>query len=337
MNRHTTANFWSDSPGPLYMLAPMEDVTDTAFRELVLRLSRPGMLHVLFTEFASTDGICHPRGRESSVQRLVVSEGERELLRAKNVRLVAQIWGARPEKYREALQYMAGHFQFDGIDINMGCPVRKIVSQGSCSALIDNEPLAGEIIHAVRESTNLPVSVKTRLGVQKVETERWMTFLLQQPLDAVILHGRTQKQQSDGQADWDEIGKAARLRNEIAPRIRIIGNGDVLSLAEAWEKTMKYGLDGVMIGRGIFHNPWLFDPEKETPGDLERLETLLSHLDLFESAWGDRKHFLILRRFFKIYLSGFPGAADLRNRMMQVNGFDEARAIATEAAVKLRG
>jgi nifR3 family TIM-barrel protein len=331
LDTHSRENSWSRSPGPLFMLAPMEDVTDTAFRELVLRLSRPGMLHVLFTEFVSTDGICHERGRASAVQRLVTSEGERQLLQQKNVKLVAQIWGARPEKYRRALQYMADHFSFDGIDINMGCPVRKIVAQGGCSALIDNEPLAGQIIHAVRESTDLPVSVKTRLGVARVETERWMTFLLQQPVDAIILHGRTQKQQSDGQADWNEIEKAARLKDQIAPHVRIIGNGDVGSLAEARDKAGRHGLDGVMIGRGIFQNPWLFDPEKETPGAVERLETLLAHLELFESNWGDRKHFLILRRFFKIYLSGFPGSAELRNRIMQVTGFDEARTIVAEA------
>ena len=337
MRQFVRGNFWRDLPGPIFMLAPMEDVTDTAFRELVLRMSQAGSLHVLFTEFASTDGICHERGRESAVQRLVVSAGERKLLQQKNVKLVAQIWGSRPEKFAEALKYITGHFQFDGIDINMGCPVRKIVSQGGCSALIDNEPLAGEIIHAVREASSLPVSVKTRLGVKKVDTERWMGFLLSQPVDAIVLHGRTQKQMSDGLADWGEIGKAARLRDQIAPHIRIIGNGDVNSLDEAGQKTSDFGLDGVMIGRGIFHNPWLFAPEKETPGALERLETLLAHLDLFESNWGDRKHFLILRRFFKIYLSEFPGAADMRNRMMQATGFEEARAIAAEAINELGG
>jgi tRNA-dihydrouridine synthase len=331
MKQEARNNFWIDSTGPLFMLAPMEDVTDTAFRELVLRMSRPGSLHVLFTEFASTDGICHERGRESAVQRLLVSAGERKLLRQKNVKIVAQIWGSRPEKFAEALRYMADHFQFDGIDINMGCPVRKIVAQGGCSALIDNEPLARELIHAVRETTNLPLSVKTRLGIKKVETERWVGFLLEQPVDAIILHGRTQKQLSDGLADWGEIGKAARLRDRLAPHIRIIGNGDVGSLEEARQKSTDHLLDGVMIGRGIFHNPWLFDPEKEPPRARERLDTLLAHLDLFESNWGDRKHFLILRRFFKIYLSEFPGAAGLRNRMMLATGFEEARAIAAEA------
>ena len=335
MREFVRGNFWRDFPGPLFMLAPMEDVTDTAFRELVLRMSKTGSLHVLFTEFASTDGICHERGRDSAVQRLVVSSGERKWLQQKNVKLVAQIWGSRPEKFAEALKYIAGHFQFDGIDINMGCPVRKIVAQGGCSALIDNEPLAREIIHAVREASNLPVSVKTRLGVKEVDTERWMGFLLGQPVDAIILHGRTQKQMSDGLADWGEIGKAARLRDQIAPHIRLVGNGDVGSLDEAWQKTSDYGLDGVMIGRGIFKNPWLFDPEKEPPRAGERLDALLAHLDLFETNWGDRKHFLILRRFFKIYLSEFPGAADVRNRMMQATGFEEARTIAAEAKIAL--
>jgi len=307
------------------MLAPMEDVTDTAFRELVLRMSAPGRLHVLFTEFASTDGLYHERGRENVRQRLEVSAGERRLLKEKGVRLVAQLWGSRPEHFAAAVRLLGG--AFDGIDINMGCPVRKIVAQGGCSALIDNEPLAGEIIRAVRETSSLPLSVKTRLGGRMPETERWIGFLLRQPLDAIILHGRTRKQMSEGLADWNEIGRAARLRDQVAPAIRLIGNGDVGSLAEGAEKAARHGLDGVMIGRGIFRNPWLFEPDREAPAPRERIDTLLRHLDLFQRQWGDRKHFLILRRFFKIYLSGFDGAAGLRQQMMQAESYEEARTV----------
>lgn len=203
-------NIWAYSKQPLFVLAPMEDVTDTAFRELVLRLSQPGMLHVVYTEFTSTDGLCHPVGREKVNHRLRVSESERLLLKEKNVRIVAQVWGNKPEKFYEAIKYIEKNFAFDGIDINMGCPVRNVVAHGSCSALIDNEALAREIIAASREASSLPLSVKTRLGVKKVDTDRWMQFLLQQPLEAIIVHGRIQKQMSEGLADWSEIARADR-------------------------------------------------------------------------------------------------------------------------------
>lgn len=307
------------------MLAPMEDVTDTAFRELILRKSAPGQLHMLFTEFTSTDGLCHPVGREKVSYRLKVSDSERTLLRQKGVKIIAQIWGNKPEKFAEAVRHISESYTFDGIDINMGCPVKNVVAHGSCSALIDQEPLANEIIAASKEATALPLSVKTRLGLKKVDTERWMSFLLKQPLDAIILHGRIQKQMSEGLADWQEIAKAVQLRDQLAPGIKIIGNGDVDSLAEAHEKSGKYGVDGTMIGRGIFKNPWLFQPELKEITLEERLETLNLHLDLFEQCWSDTRHFPILRRFFKIYLSDFQGAADFRHQMMQLNTFEESR------------
>lgn len=320
-------NFWKVSASPLMILAPMEDVTDTAFRELVLRLSSPGNIHVLFTEFTSTDGLCHPVGRERVEHRLRVSPSEREWLKKMGVKLVAQIWGNNPEKYAEAVQYISSVYDFDGVDINMGCPVRNVVAQGSCSALIDNEHLAGEIIAATREATRLPVSVKTRLGVKKVDTERWMSFLLKQPIDAITLHGRIQKQMSEGHASWEEIQKAVRLRNAMAPHIKMIGNGDVLSHAEAHEKCADHGTDGVMIGRGIFHNPWLFNPGKDQISTEEKLQTLLLHLDLYEKSWGDDKPFVILRRFFKIYVNGFDGASALRAGLMDTFNFDQAREV----------
>ncbi len=307
------------------ILAPMEDVTDTAFRELVMRISEPGNLNVVYTEFTSTDGLCHPEGRHRVEERLKVSRSERELLHEHNVKIVAQIWGNNPQKYAEAVQYITSQYDFDGIDINMGCPVRKVVAQGSCSALINNEALAGEIIAATKEATHLPLSVKTRIGLGKVDTNRWMSFLLSQPLDAIILHGRIQKQMSEGQANWEEIAKAVQLKEELAPHIKLIGNGDVFSFEDARHRVKEYGTNGVMIGRGIFHNPWLFNPQKAEPPVEEKLDTLLTHLNLFEQNWRGIKPFAILRRFFKIYLAGFPGAGNLRADMMQVNNFDAAR------------
>jgi tRNA-dihydrouridine synthase len=258
MPDHPTKSFWQSRP--LLVLAPMEDVTDTAFRELVIGISAPDMLHVVFTEFTSTDGLCHPKGRQKVEFRLKVSHSERQLLQAKGVKIVAQVWGNKPEKFQEAISYINQNHAFDGIDINMGCPVKKVVVHGSCSALIANEPLAAEIIAASREATDLPLSVKTRTGIKQADTERWIGFLLEQPLDAITIHGRTQKQQSEGIADWHEIERAVALRDQLAPHIAIIGNGDVESVAEAIEKIRVHRVDGVMIGRGIFKNPWLFDP-----------------------------------------------------------------------------
>ena len=138
-----------------------------------------------------------------------------------------------------------------------------MVAQGSCSALIDQEPLAAEIFAAAREATQKPLSVKSRLGIKRFDIERWVSFLLQQPLEAIILHGRTQKQMSEGKADWDEIGKAVKLRDQLAPHIPIIGNGDIETIADAISFWQTYGTDGVMIGRGIFKNPWLFSPGRK--------------------------------------------------------------------------
>jgi len=321
MENTTITNFWKKADHPLMMLAPMEDVTDTSFRELILRISKPGQIHVMFTEFTSTDGLCHPQGRPKVEQRLNISPSENQLLRKYEVKLVAQIWGSNPEKYAEAVRYIRENFNFDGIDINMGCPVRNVVAQGSCSALIDNEPLAAEIIAATRENTDLPVSVKTRLGVKKTDTNRWISFLLRQPLDAVILHGRIQKQMSEGHANWQEISKAVHLRNAEAPHIKIIGNGDLQNLADARQKIAMSGTDGAMIGRGIFNDPWLFHPEKTEISMGEKLKTLLMHLEIFHKNWGKDKHFAILRRFFKIYINGFSGASAIRSKMMQANDY----------------
>ncbi len=320
-------NFWNTSKRPLVMLAPMEDVTDTAFRELILQNTTPGNLDVVFTEFASTDGLCHPEGRKSVAQRLVISKSERQLLNEKGVKIVAQIWGNKPDKYFEAVKYIDENYDFDGIDINMGCPVRNVVSQGSCSALIDNEPLAAEIIQATIEATDLPVSVKTRMGLKKVDTERWMNFLLRQPLDGVILHGRIQKQMSEGEANWNEIAKASAIRDELAPAIPIIGNGDIFSFEDAYERSRRYNTDGVMIGRGIFKNPWMFESDPTEISIEKRFATLLKHLQLYESAWGTSRPFQVLKRFFKIYISDFKGAAEIRKELMESNSFEEARLV----------
>lgn len=317
------SNFWTEIKKPILVLAPMEDVTDTSFRELVARISDPECLQVVFTEFTAVDGMNHPVGKERVSERFVVSESEREVLREKGIKLVAQIWGNKPEVFHKIAKEITEEYDFDGLDINMGCPVKNVVKQGCCSALIDQPALAQEIILATKEGTHLPVSVKTRTGIRQHETERWMRQVIETRPAAITLHGRVQKQQSEGLADWNEIEKAARLRDELAPEIPFLGNGDVMSYQQAADYTAKYGLDGVMIGRGIFHNPWFFNPEEKERTKEEKMEQLILHTKLFERNWAGRKNFNILKRFYKIYANGFAGASQLRAKLMTANNYDE--------------
>jgi nifR3 family TIM-barrel protein len=323
-------NFWKQLKKPIFALAPMEDVTDTVFREVVLKISSPEYLHILYTEFVSVEGLSHPVGRERVIHRLIVSESERKLLNEKGVKLVAQIWGKNPEKYYNVAKDITENMQFDGIDINMGCPVKKIVKQGSCSALIDQPELAKEIIYAVKEGTSLPVSVKTRTGIKQHDTERWMRDVLETKPDAVILHARTQKMMSDYPAEWDEIRKSVEIRNELAPDIPLIGNGDVISIEDGLEKIKQTGADGAMTGRGIFSDPWFFNRGISEPTPLEKLKVLWFHSKRFAEVWGERRSFLIIRRFFKIYTNSFPGAAELRAKLMETNNIDDVKKVLSD-------
>ncbi len=309
------------------MLAPMEDVTDTSFRELVMRISNPEYFQVVFTEFTSTDGLCHPVGRPNVISRLQVNESERKVLKEKGMKIVAQIWGANPEKFYQAVKMICEEFDFDGLDINMGCPVKKIVKQGGCSALIGQPALAAEIIQATKEASNIPVSIKTRTGIKKHDTENWISHLLAQDPAALILHGRTQKDQSEIPADWDEIRKAVELRNASGKDIPIFGNGDVMSVEDALEKCRDTGADGVMVGRGVFHNPWIFNHPQPEISIQEKLDLLWEHVELYTKTWGSGKKFSVLKRFFKIYTNNFHGAARLRAELMETNNPEEVRAV----------
>lgn len=310
---------WQQISRPIFILAPMEDVTDTVFRRIISSVGRPALY---FTEFTNVDGF-FSSGRAQVGQRLKFESEEKPL--------IAQIWGMKPENYFKAAQELV-EMGFDGIDINMGCPQKDVVSKGACSALINNHSLAKEIIHATQEGAGkLPVSVKTRLGLKVNQREEWISFLLEQNLDALTIHGRTAQEMSAVPAHWDEIGKVVEMRNKRGFTLPIIGNGDVQSLEEAEEKVKQYRLDGIMIGRGIFHNPWLFAKKKLEEVMLEeRFDLLLAHMELFEKTWGNTKPFQILKKYFKIYIADFPGASDLRARLMGTNNGDEVRKIIAE-------
>lgn len=310
------ASFWNQIEGPIIALAPMEAVTDTVLRELLLERTDPGCLHVMMTEFVSVDGMRNRKGRESVIHRLRISGSELKMLNDKGVKIVAQIWGSTPEHYPPVIEEIAETMAFDGIDINMGCPVRKVVLRGCCSGLIGNPSLAKEIILAAKEASDLPVSVKTRIGLKSVVTEEWIGHLLEAEPAALTVHGRIQSQMSDGEADWGEISKAARLRDQRGLRIPVLGNGDVLSVADGRARTERFGLDGVMIGRGIFANPWLFEEVQRDRTREEKLALLWHHTKLFDRVWGHTKNFQLLRHYYSIYAKGFPGASDLRARLM---------------------
>ena len=295
-------NLWQDFKRPIMVLAPMEDVTDTVFRRIVASCGRPD---VFFTEFTSVDGL-FSEGYDYVAKRLEFTADEHPL--------IAQIWGAKPENYYKAGQKLV-EMGFDGIDINMGCPVRDVIKLGVCSALIKNPSLAKEIIQATKEgiaSVNgtIPVSVKTRIGFNEIQTEEWTGFLLDQNIDALTVHGRTVKEQSKVPAHWDEIAKVVKLRDAKQLSTVIIGNGDVSTLADALKKVEETKVDGIMVGCGIFQDPWLFNPTHhgEEVSFEEKLGKLIEHIELYQRTWGTRKPYAILKKFFKCYINGTQGS-----------------------------
>lgn len=303
-------NFWTKLPKPFSVLAPMENVTDFVFREIVSKeLPKPD---VLFTEFTNVDALSSS-GYEKTIHRFKFSNEQHPI--------VAQVWGTNPDHFTKAAQ-IAEEFGFDGIDINMGCPVRAVIKIGACSALINNRPLVSEIIKATRKGTKkLPVSIKTRIGFKDVQTENWISFLLEQRLAAITIHGRTAKQMSDVPANWEEIAKAVEIKNEISPNTVVIGNGDVKSRADIQEKHDKYGVDGVMVGRGIFSNPWIFEKVEAEHGWEDYKKVLLKHLELYDNTM----HFDKLKKFFKMYVNNFEGARELRAKLMATKDVDQAK------------
>ncbi len=308
---------WRELKKPFFVLAPMEGATDTVFRQIVASCGRPD---VFFTEFASVEGLTSERGFKEVSKRLKYTEKERPL--------IAQIWGKTPEKYAQSTK-MVREMGFDGVDINMGCPDRTVVKNGCCSALIENPELAKQIIDAVKsEAGELPVSVKTRIGLRTIKTEEWIEFLLQQNLAALTVHLRTAKEMSKVPPHWDEMKKVLALRDKISPSTVIIGNGDLFTLQDAKDKINEYDFDGAMLGRAIFQNPWLFTGKlpEEFDGPT-KLELLKHHLELYENTWGEGKSFYPLKKYFKIYTSGFNGASAFREKLMETNSYAEAKAL----------
>lgn len=320
-------NFWLKDDRPVFALAPMEDVTDTVFRELILAISGAKRLNVVYTEFTNVDGMMHPIGKEKVGQRLIVSENEKAALRNADAHLVAQVWGNDPEVFYRIVREISGRKEFSGIDINMGCPDKNVVKSGACSALIAQPELAREIICAAREASPLPLSVKTRTGIRLHTTEKWISHLLGSPVDAIILHARTQKQQSNGFADWDQIRLAAQIRNAENQKVALLGNGDVRSYKEGCQKAAELGIDGIMVGRGIFRNPWFFAQDDSGISTEAKLELMHRHIRQFQNQWEGKKSLFTIKRYLKIYANGFSGASELRGKLMRCVGYEDLYAV----------
>lgn len=339
-------NFWDKLPAPFFVVAPMADVTDAAFRRIIAKYGRPD---VMWTEFVAADGLVRatPEGKVKLMADLIYSEEERPI--------IAQLFSSNPEHMEYAAK-LCRELGFDGIDINMGCPDKSIEKQGCGSAMIKTPDVAREIIRAAKRGAgNLPVSVKTRIGYNKDEIDNWIPVLLKENIAALTIHARTRKEMSKSPAQWERVERVVALRDKLASQTRIIGNGDVLSMDDARLKVAASGADGAMIGRALFGNPWFFNPTKRLPHKLnalpthgvdreklishdmsdgrveyvslvERLKVMVEHTKLFEELL-PHKNFAVMKKHYKAYVNGFPGAVDFRHDLMQQNSAAEVEAV----------
>lgn len=332
-------NFWQRLERPIMVLAPMADVTDAAFRRIIAKYGKP---NVIWTEFVSADGLAlapeappdsptakpwRAGGKKKLLKDLEYSEAERPI--------VAQFFTSSPEYMKKAAE-LAAKLGFDGVDINMGCPDRSVEKQGAGASLMRNVSLARELVRAAKEGApNLPISVKTRTGYSKPDLENWLPEILKEDLAIITVHARTRKEMSKAPTRWEFVRRAVEIRDECALRhaqgknkTLIFGNGDVKNLKEARMRVKETGCDGVMLGRAIFGNPWLF--VERIPEIKEKLRVLVEHTKLFEELLGGYKNFAVMKKHFKAYVTGFDGAGDLRVKLMNANNADEVEKIVSD-------
>lgn len=314
-------NFWRKLARPIFALAPMADVTDAAFRRIIAKYGKPS---VMFTEFVSADGLA--LAPKDGINKLLLDLKYSEIERP----IVAQFFTSNPEHMKRAAE-LAEKLKFDGIDINMGCPDRSIEKQGAGAALMKNPKLAREIIRAAKEGAGvLPVSIKTRIGFNKPELETWLPEILAEEPAAVTIHARTRKEMSKVPARWEFVKRSVEIRNSIQSPTLILGNGDVGDLEEAERKAAETGCDGVMLGRAVFGNPWLFAPG-EQPEPTDKLQVLVEHAKLFEEYFRGIKSFAIMKKHFKAYVKDFERASELRARLMEAENAKQVEEIIKQA------
>ena len=305
-------DFWKQFKPGFTILAPMEGVTDIAFRQVVAKAARPD---IFYTEFTNVNSYTSEKGRHNALERFRIEESERPI--------VPQIWGTKPEMFTETARALK-EMHFPAIDINMGCPDRHVVATGGGAGLIRTPELAKEIIRATKVA-GLPVSVKTRLGYTRVdEWKDWLTAILEEDPAALTVHLRTKKEMSKVAAHYELVPDIVALRDTVSPETTLVINGDIEKPSDA-QKYIEMGVDGIMIGRGVFHNPFCFEKNPRNHSREELINLMSYHLDLYEKY--NLSPYDPLKRFFKIYINNFPGASEIREQLMNTKNIPEARQI----------
>ena len=305
-------NIWEELEKPILCLAPMEGVTDVAFREVIANAARPDLF---FTEFTNVSSYASEKGRQNALERLQISPSDPPI--------IAQIWGKNPAHFSEVSSALRS-LSFSGIDLNFGCPDKNVNRAGGGAQMIRTPGLAVECLRNAKKSSNsLPVSVKTRLGFSFVdEYKSWLPTLLNEHPAALTVHLRTRKEMSKVPAHYELIPEILNLRDALSPETKLLINGDIKSRADAMKLYEKYpSLDGFMIGRGVFENPYCFSLDNHKPTRSELLNLLHLHLSAYEK-YGFKK-FEPLKHYFKIYVKDFPGASELRAEMMECKSIEE--------------
>ena len=335
-----TQGFWKNLKSPIIGLSPMDGITDAAFRYMLAKTHKPD---VIYTEFVNVEGLA--RGAVSMLDHLIYNKIERPI--------VAQIYGIETESFYK-VAIMCCCLGFDGIDINMGCPANKVARRNSGAGLIRVPEQAKKIIRTVKQAVTdwsngisleeaglrpkiinhltesgdshphklIPVSVKTRTGVDDIIAEEWVKHLLEEEPAVIAMHGRTLKQMYSGEANWEILGKVAKIVHQT--NTLFLGNGDIKSLNDAHERIKKYGTDGALIGRATCGNPWFFSGIEPTME--ERFKAAIDHARCFEEM--SMKHaFFAMRKHLAWYCKGFDGARELRKELMQTNSSDEVKVI----------
>lgn len=306
-------NFWNTLPKPFIVGAPMDDVTDVAFRTIIARRGKP---HVQYTEFTSADGLVRApdEGKKKLLSKLRFTEIERPI--------VAQLFTKVPENMERAAQIVA-ELGFDGLDINMGCPDATINKQGCGAELIKSPALARELIRAAKcGAPELPISVKTRIGYAQDTLEAWAGELLSEDIVVLTIHARTRNEMSKVPAQWGAIARAVALRDTLGVQTLIVGNGDVKTVQDALARVAETGCDGVMIGRGMFGNPWYGSTHIPTPE--EKIIALMEHVREFDAHFVGIKSFAVMKKHFGSYIAGWENAIELRKQLMETNDAETA-------------
>jgi len=305
--------FWKNLPKPFFCLAPMAEVTDSTFRQIIIKYGAPD---VVWTEFVSADGLCSI-GKKRLLLDLKYTKKEKPI--------VAQIFGSNLDNMYKAAKLIK-ELGFDGVDINMGCPDRTIEKQGAGASHMKDYKHAQKIIKAVQDGVGkTPVSVKTRLGYNKNEIETWVPALLEMDIAVLIMHARTRKEMSKVPANWDLIKRTVEITKTSGKETLIIGNGDIENLEQGRQKAQETNCDGIMIGRAILGNLTLFS--EKNLSTKEKLEIIVEHTYLFEKLYKDIKNFSIMKKHFSAYVSGFNGAKELRMKLMETTNAKQVEEI----------